>query len=170
MENLFPREGLLSVIILLKPSIIPLTFMGSSWFPSHHARAGQGLPLINEPPPAPLRPQIPTPSSPAASAGRPRPAGGPGKTGGLPPAPFRETALSLDNDFLTMVPLVGKFASFPWSKCGQDLQSGQVPGLPRKPPPGRTPPGAAPGAMAGHGRGGGAAASPPHVTQPAATE
>lgn len=72
MENLFPQEGLLSVIILLKSSIIPVTFMVSSWLPSYHVRAGEGFPLINKPQPVPLltiNPHTPPCSSPVTSAG-----------------------------------------------------------------------------------------------------
>lgn len=46
LENLFPQEGLLSVIILLKSSIFPLTFMASSWVPESSrlsANAGEGV-------------------------------------------------------------------------------------------------------------------------------
>lgn len=43
MENLFPQEGLLSVIILLKSSIFPLTFMVVSWLPSRTPGPGRGF-------------------------------------------------------------------------------------------------------------------------------
>lgn len=42
MENLFPQEGLWSVIILLKSSIFPLTFMVLSRLPSRAPGPGRG--------------------------------------------------------------------------------------------------------------------------------